>query len=1264
MFGDRYNPGHPYPFTVNKVAYNPSEDYTYYDVRDEGGVPFRLQCSKDTYLVPRQKILCTVSRPDKNKLFLTLVGSKKRESAVCQSPAAFLQEVGLSPAICRYLLLAFEHEDVFAEAREYNRNGSAEWVIKALFSLDKVENRPHLNLRSKQHLLECYRRICLYVIEDSAYLLQFSEAERESFQGWIAERISQLDTILESYRLVNSKKCDEVVDSILEKIGHSGYIYDSKHKMELLTAIFKLKPELLDNKIDSILDLIGAYAKDWRQASFNHTFAYFLEFYINANREQVYRQAVVEDGKSRILLDRMVRSICYLLLMPDDAGRDRQLYRSMLYHYLSYVRSHNLQEKNLSSQEQVLQKLIEKAFTMLVVPDDETRDFSWSKDFKQIEMLSYQLAETRLAGNTYQTRSFESGNVRFTVSMEGITLSRTLSGNKDRNVLPQGFPGWHNIQIFLDSPAKYSISKNAKLKSWRTFWNNVEKALFEERQLPPIRPHKDYPDVHTETVVRVLARESSERYYCKIEDAAYQGYGWIDTYQKGGAMGLFHYNPEFDIDSFYEDGNPILLRVRVNSFRQEEDRRTFMFDALSFIDQFVKDSVEYDEKSDCRIIFKDEANNMFYGVTSLGYGIFLPAENDEGIVCQVGDVVKVRLTDSSTPSKIQGEVIGYPDDDVNIKEVAEELLHDYKDYCETGVYEETAEELEADAMSVSEDQFEPEYIKEIINIFDHKAVMEKEDIYSYAYLSLAHILSRMIGDTETTNYLAQRQRFVAELNEYANSDIIDKEKLEEMVKPENADIVERFPIIRNRLFQMKMVASLGVQQSNDFLWEVQQKYSDNYLLYKLSKLALSYNMLDGFGMQEQQKLILNKMKGLLNITAELPEIYSFGEEDQLTEFKTSIVYPPNNNMRVDLETQTFNIMKMVCGMANAYGGRIYLGVSDNGIARGLEDDLAYEYFEHNKDKYDRYIRNKIRYTMGDAVNAAIVIEHPEAGKHWIYVIKVAPSKTPVSLEGNYYNRQGSSTYQLEPDLLTQIMNDRDFKQYHVDEPEDIVIDSNAQPPLDDDFLTPTETKEKPTATTLHEEALATSVLRSNVVENWIDGYGIDTHCYLRIKKVGEWYVFDDEDWQDGILTLAIHDDELDGSLIIAYDDGNVNRIPMSQLIDKTRNKVYKMYAGKRPLFVCPARRDAAVLTAYCDDKGHKFARLDDVENLPESRMQDTGSTVTDVSFDKLYACEIINTDLIGELKRMHNQKRTSIGLPMNTKLNKEQTFLAGLGIKI
>lgn len=1259
MFEDIYISGKVYPFIVNKEAYNPNNEFRYYDIRDYNGVPFRIKCEKNTFLVPNQKIRCMVSRPSLNKMILILENTKKDVIVNCISPKELLRKSGIEERYQRFILYSFATNPGFEEAREYYEQGNPEWVIKAITAIVEVEQWPNLSNKNKEILLSCYHRICLYLLEDSDYLHQFNESDRENFQTWIADRVTMSETYLECLSFIGEKKCSEETDLILRKIRNSGYIYHPHKRMRLLIAMFSLQPELLEEKIDAILDLLAEKAKEWKTASFNDAFSSFLQFYVMSNMEKTNREAVIDNEQNNLLLSRMVRSICYLLLMTNGKDINVALYRSLLFHYLSFTRSRNVLGDN-DHTHNLAEQLADRAFTTLVVSEDKMKDFSWGRDFRQTELLAYQMAATKASSTTFLTRSYEAHNVRFTVSADSITIARSSSASKEKNILPQDFPGWFNLQIFLDQPGKYSIGKKAKVRMWKDYWKKVENALFEEKKTPSIHPQRKIaPEVGTTVTIRVLWKDEhhQNRFYCRIEDDQYEGEGWIDTYQKGGSIGLFHYDPQLDIDSFYIDGKPILFKARVNSVGSPNDEvRTYMFDAVSFIDGLIKDQVSFGEESDCTIFYYDPKNDIFCGVTEYGYGIFIHP-SDEFAQLNIGDTVSVRVTDASRPNAIQGEITGIGEKAVVIKEAAESVLHEYKDE----LYEETEEELEEEAMAASEDIFELDYMKEIINIFDHKAVLETDNIRAYAFLSIAHILSKMIDDKAMMLYLEQRQHFLSILEDYGENGKINDEELEALGN-DYGDIVEKFPILKQRLSEMRIVNCFGQQDKNPYLWSMVNDNEPDNILSKLSRLMLSYNMAEGFGLQEHQKAIINKIRGVLNVNVELPQIYSFGEENQTTEFKTSIVFPPNNNMRADIKQQTFNIMKVICGMVNAYGGTLYLGVYDTGTAKGLADDL--EFFEESKDKFDLYVRNQIRTSLGDSVNASVVIEHPEAGKHWIYAIKVAASKTPIPLrlDNNFYLREGSSTHLIDQSQLIDIMKERNFAQYdtRVSEPEE-----------EDDVQETAEQEEKKEQTVkiktkaLPDDIIGTSELRSNITENWVDGYGIDTSCYLRIQSIGNWCMLDEVEWEDGILTLAIHDDELEGSLIVVYEDGKVNRVPMDQLTDKSKGSSYKMYAQSKPIFICPARKDDALLTAYEDDKGKQFLRLDDVSNIEEGKMLSAGNTLTDVGFSKIFFCEIIAKEYHEELHRLHNLKRSSLGFQALTSYGqKEQEVMRKIGIEL
>ena len=62
---------------------------------------------------------------------------------------------------------------------------------------------------------------------------------------------------------------------------------------------------------------------------------------------------------------------------------------------------------------------------------------------------------------------------------------------------------------------------------------------------------------------------------------------------------MFHYDPKFDIDSFFEDGRPLLFRVRVNALGSpNEEHRTYTFDCMSYLDDMILQQAEYGEQTD------------------------------------------------------------------------------------------------------------------------------------------------------------------------------------------------------------------------------------------------------------------------------------------------------------------------------------------------------------------------------------------------------------------------------------------------------------------------------------------------------------------------------------------------------------------------------------------------------------------------------------------------------------------------------------------
>ena len=100
-------------------------------------------------------------------------------------------------------------------------------------------------------------------------------------------------------------------------------------------------------------------------------------------------------------------------------------------------------------------------------------------------------------------------------------------------------------------------------------------------------------------------------------------------------------------------------------------------------------------------------------------------------------------------------------------------------------------------------------------------------------------------------------------------------------------------------------------------------------------------------------------------------------------------------------------LKWICGFANAQGGRIYIGMDDNGLVTGLSD-----YAQLMED-----IPNKIVSVLGIMPEVNL---YENQGLFYIE-INVAPSSVPVNYRGEYHYRCGSTRQQLKGAALNDFL---------------------------------------------------------------------------------------------------------------------------------------------------------------------------------------------------------------------------------------------------
>lgn len=133
------------------------------------------------------------------------------------------------------------------------------------------------------------------------------------------------------------------------------------------------------------------------------------------------------------------------------------------------------------------------------------------------------------------------------------------------------------------------------------------------------------------------------------------------------------------------------------------------------------------------------------------------------------------------------------------------------------------------------------------------------------------------------------------------------------------------------------------------------------------------------------------------------------KENETIEFKTTFKWDVRENRcNRDLPKE---VSQTICAFSNSRGGKIHIGITDDGEIYGLEDDIRH-CFNRSIDVLQMEIPKSIKEILGGGgINFTMDIISYENKK--ICVITVLPSEEPVFYENReFYVRKGTADYKL------------------------------------------------------------------------------------------------------------------------------------------------------------------------------------------------------------------------------------------------------------
>lgn len=431
-----YKENEVYPFWVKTdCSHLPNP---YYEIADWHHFTFKLPAFGIDKLYLHQRIECRVKEIISGRINFELI---KREARTYSLPyltiEEVLSEVETDGKMIEWFKRQFQKSKIFREIRELYETGNEEWVMMTIDLLDRNMNTWVTSRRNgNRYLLERFKMVCIYLLEDSDVLLYCSDTERSRYQIMLSDAAQHADIFLEAIDTVKRNEQIIKTDILLTKLNKSGFLYDPDRRLKVLMCLFSLDKELMEAKVLNIFDIIIKGNKDnWMREPFRSAFISMLELFINQSRNKIDRLAAITTEQEHTDLKKLIAALAIqLLLMNEKDNIDRQLIRAMFYRYLTYVKG----SKN--------DVLFEKAFRCLTEVEQSKLEFNWN-EISDLTMLAIRTSSIlpQTQGKSTFMQSFNGKNSKLQVYDGKIELHPIDTKGKQVAVLPEQMLPWHNI---------------------------------------------------------------------------------------------------------------------------------------------------------------------------------------------------------------------------------------------------------------------------------------------------------------------------------------------------------------------------------------------------------------------------------------------------------------------------------------------------------------------------------------------------------------------------------------------------------------------------------------------------------------------------------------------------------------------------------------------------------------------------------------------------------------------------------------------------
>ncbi len=1043
LIASRYKEGSVYKFTIKKSQERSGQ----YDAYGTEGFRFHLNNPRGKSYSERQVVACKVMSIDGIKVNVEEEEvAKPTEEIVTAmiSPDALrliASSSKIDTAVIKIMTKAFRSEPHFHHARQSLKNGQAEWLTEGITVLTQnmgrwltaMDKRPKSNHRKLA--LNELKRMCIDILEHSGLVTGDAGGVRK-----MREALSECIRLCDEYKSAllkikeKTKNGELAIESykadLLSSLERTGYVYEPVGRLGTLTCAMELDDDTREDVIHKMFDILASRPlSDWQEEPLRGALVRMLSTYADTQADKADRVMDLSLGQNKAVVSDTARALAIVMMLTDETDEmvNRHEVMSRLCRYST------LFQTNLSA------SLNNKAYGNLFGINEIKLPFSWSDLKSSTDVLCFKVSQSLTPQPDAESRLYEGRRASVCVAGNNITILPAVKKNQMRDSFPEGLTPWRDIRVKVGS-RDYVRSVKADtddIQELRQMWRDVEDSLLDTQddthhmaQVTMPRRTKLMVEKGDKVTIRVTGstgktdKSGNPLFRTVVVNDHLRGEGVLSP------RDIVHYNVIYAHHSNFLDhnGNQLLLKATVEDVSEDGAVKfDLMKDVDAFVGQFAKEFIDGDQIL-CRMTIPSKYGNLL--ISEDGFSLMVPFGDDTPQMTN-GDLVWVTVTDAYMNGTVRADFAGFADEGETLSD--SECFHNLLlSYSEGKVFEGEEDDAENENEDLDEedeqsrDDLDRDEVMELMNIVDRQSTIESNRAQTFSMLAVARLLAIVIDDQPKAMEYQERMALISMMDSYARNQWIDPDDFDRHYS-RSIGMMAGNPDMEDhamRLFCLSRIEKGGSEQK--ILDITRQKAGT--LTGNVARLVLAYNMSDGFSLTSVRREIKEKINALLSIKSrDESEREHMGEEGPTQEFKESIVFPPNNNMRPDIMRQMTKILTVICGMMNSKGGRLLVGVNDSGMAVGCEAD--FKELSHT----ENYDEQKARDLMSNCFTNFMSEHMPKMaslyadqsfefhGGRWVFVVDTRPTPVVMDVDGDCYRRVGASTRKMDENEKKVVM---------------------------------------------------------------------------------------------------------------------------------------------------------------------------------------------------------------------------------------------------